>query len=280
MHKVVFFGFGKLGVRCLESLIKNGFNIFLVMTHKDNDIDSVDAMAKKMDIEFSYLDSRKNMDEIREKIISIKPDLMISINYRYIIPKEIFTLAKYAINLHGSLLPKYRGRTPHVWSIINGEKEAGITGHLIDENVDTGDIITQIVIPIEGNDTGYSLLKKYEDKYPIVLMDSINKLINGEKLIRQDENLATYYGKRTPSMGYIDFRKSASEVVNFVRSQAEPYPGAYYYLSDGKKIIINRITNSNISDFDSPIGIIKEVDKNYYVRCNDNVLRIQEYRLL
>ena len=280
MKKIIFCGFGKLGKDCMETLIEQGYQIKYVMTHKENEKDSVDILAQNSGIEYSYIDARKKMDKLFEIIKNIKPDFLISVNYRYIIPKEIYNLADYAINIHGSLLPKYRGRTPHVWSIINGENESGITCHLIEETVDTGDIISQIVIPIESNDTGYSILKKFESKYPIILIDSIEKLLNGSKLIKQDDKLASYYGKRISKMGYIDFRMRANDVINFVRAQAEPYPGAYYYLIDGRKIIINRVAKCELKDYDAIIGIIREIDNHYYVRCKDNTLRIEDYRVI
>ena len=280
MKKIVFCGFGKLGKECMKAILEKGYQIRYVMTHRENEKDSVDTFSQNMGIEYSYLDARKNVEKISEQLKIIKPDFLISVNYRYILPKEIYNLADFAINIHGSLLPKYRGRTPHVWSIINGEKESGITCHMIEETVDTGEIISQIVIPIEKDDTGYSLLKKFEANYPTILVDSIDKLLNENQLDKQDENLASYYGKRTPDMGYIDFRKTASEVINFVRAQSEPYPGAYYYLIDGRKIILNKIATCELIDLDIPIGVIKDIDNQYFVRCKDSTLMIEEYRIV
>lgn len=280
MKKVIFCGFGKLGKDCMKAILEKGYQIKYVMTHRENEVNSVDTFAQSEGIEYSYVDARKNLRDLSEQIESISPDFLISVNYRYIIPKEIFALANFALNIHGSLLPKYRGRTPHVWSIINGETESGITCHLIEESVDTGDIISQKVIPIEPKDTGYSLLKKFESEYPILLIDSLEKLINGSDLFKQGDKFASYYGKRTPDMGYIDFRKKASEVINFVRAQADPYPGAYYYLLDGKKIIINRMAIHEINDFNTEIGVIKKVVNHYYVRCKDYILRIEDYRVI
>lgn len=280
MNKIVFCGFGKLGKKCMEELINQGYSILLVLTHRENEKESVDTFAQNQGIEYSYLDSRRHLDKIFEKVNNIKPDFMISVNYRYIIPKKIYSLANYAINIHGSLLPQYRGRTPHVWSIINGECESGITCHLIEEVVDAGDIVSQIIIPIEENDTGYSLLKKFELNYPEILIDSIDKLLNKCNLIKQDENSASYYGKRTPDMGYIDFRKNANEVINFIRAQADPYPGAYYYLVDGRKIVINKVIECEINDLNISVGIVKEKCNHYYVRCSDSLLRIEEYRII
>ncbi len=279
MKKVIFCGFGKLGKDCMKAVLEKGYQIKYVMTHRENEVNSVDTFAQSEGIECSYVDARKNLRELTELIRSISPDVLISVNYRYIIPKEIFALADFALNIHGSLLPKYRGRTPHVWSIINGETESGITCHMIDESVDTGDIISQKVIPIEPEDTGYSLLRKFESEYPTLLIDSLEKLINGSDLAKQDDKFASYYGKRTPDMGYVDFRKKANEVINFVRAQAEPYPGAYYYLLDGRKIVINRIAINDINNFDAEIGVIVKKDNHYYIRCKDHTLRIQDYRV-
>lgn len=278
MKKILFCGFGKLGSSCLKVLIENGYEIGYILTHKENEQDSVDTFALNNKIEYSYLDARKHLTQLIEEIE--KFDLLISVNYRYVIPKEIYTLADIAINVHGSLLPKYRGRTPHVWSIINGEKESGITCHIIEETVDTGAIVSQIVVPIDKDDTGYSLLKKFEVNYPLLLMDSINKLENRVALSKQDEKLASYYGKRTPDMGYIDFRKSATEIIDFVRAQAEPYPGAYYYLVDGRKIIINKLIRVEQKQLDMTIGVIKEINGEYFVLCKDGVLKIHDYHIV
>lgn len=278
MKKILFCGFGKLGSSCLKVLIENGYEISYILTHKENEQNSVDTFAFNNKIEYSYLDARKHLTQLIEEID--KFDLLISVNYRYVIPKEIYTLADIAINVHGSLLPKYRGRTPHVWSIINGEKESGITCHIIEETVDTGAIVSQIVVPIDKDDTGYSLLKKFEVNYPLLLMDSINKLENRVALSKQDEKLASYYGKRTPDMGYIDFRKSATEIIDFVRAQAEPYPGAYYYLVDGRKIIINKLVRGEQNQLDMTIGVIKEINGEYFVLCKDGVLKIQDYHIV
>lgn len=278
MKKILFCGFGKLGSSCLKVLIENGYEIGYILTHKENEQDSVDTFAFNNKIEYSYLDARKHLTQLIEKID--KFDLLISVNYRYVIPKEIYTLADIAINVHGSLLPKYRGRTPHVWSIINGEKESGITCHIIEETVDTGAIVSQIVVPIDKDDTGYSLLKKFEVNYPLLLMDSINKLEKRVALSKQDEKLASYYGKRTPDMGYIDFRKSATEIIDFVRAQAEPYPGAYYYLVDGRKIIINKLIRVEQKQLDMTIGVIKEINGEYFVLCKDGVLKIHDYHIV
>lgn len=279
MQGIVFCGFGKLGKDCLERLINEGYNISYVLTHKELNDQSVDTFAIKNNINYTYRDARKHLDEMKEKLAELSPEYLISVNYRFIIPKAIFGMAKHAINIHGSLLPKYRGRTPHVWSIINGEEYSGITSHLIEEGVDTGDIIEQIKVKIEAHDTGHSLLKKFEEQYPNLLIHSLNK-VKTNIFTKQNENEASYFGKRTPDMGYIDFLRCAADVINFVRAQASPYPGAYYYLSDGNKIIINRLEIVEKPESAVlPIGTIVKVKDVYYVRCKDNVLKVADYQI-
>lgn len=279
MKNIIFFGYGDLGTVCLKNLIDKGFNIIYILTHKDEKAQGVDTFAKVNDIPFSYNDLRKESINLLDEISGICVDYLVSINYRFIIPKEIFTIPKYSLNIHGSLLPKYRGRTPHVWNIINGEKLTGITCHLIDDGVDTGDIITQYQVKIEEEETGFELLKKFQRFYPTVLLESILKLENGEQLIKQDNKKASYFGKRTPIMGYIDFYKEFSQIKNFVRAQAAPYPGAYYFLNSGEKVFIHKISKVKKDyDFISEIGIITKKNGEFFVKCKDSIIKIDDIR--
>lgn len=279
MNKILFCGFGKLGKICLQTLISEGYHITYVLTHKEMDKESVDTFCCIKNIDYTYTDARKYIDGLKNILYEKAPDYLISVNYRYILPKEIFQIPKYAFNIHGSLLPKFRGRTPHVWSIINGEAYSGVSSHIVEEIVDSGDIIHQIPVKIESDDTGFSLLQKFEVIYPTLLCQSLIKLKNNEDLIKQDENKASYYGKRTPDMGYIDFRKCSRDVLNFIRAQAPPYPGAYYFLNNGKKIIIHRAEIDNFMVCERPIGVIYQDNSDYFVKCNNNILRITDYEL-
>jgi methionyl-tRNA formyltransferase len=280
---VIVCGFGRLATECLKELIAHNFNIVYILTHKEHQESSVDTFAIEHQIEFSYEDTRKNINKFTALFGEMKPDYLISVNYRYIIPDEVFTIPGHAINIHGSLLPQYRGRTPHVWSIINGEEFSGITCHLIESGVDTGPIVEQYRVQIEEDDTGYTLLQKFTSLYPTILLSSLRKLLNGEALIEQDESQSSYFGKRTPDMGYIDFYKTSNQVINFVRAQAYPYPGAYYYLPSGKKIIVNKLTayddDKEKSTLTNKIGVIKQYNNQYFVRCIDAVLIIIEYEI-
>lgn len=174
-------------------------------------------------------------------------DVLVSVNYLFIIEPNLINLPKrLAINVHGSLLPKYRGRTPHVWAIINNEKVAGITAHIIDTDCDTGDILEQVQIPIAANDTGGSLLKKFGSLYPMVLDSVLAKLaLNKITRIPQDNSRATYFGKRTPEDGLINWNWQRERIQNWVRAQCLPYPGAFTFYHS-KKVIVDRIVFSDL----------------------------------
>lgn len=170
-------------------------------------------------------------------------DVIASVNYLFLIQKNIIDLAKdLCFNIHGSLLPKYRGRTPHVWAIINNEKVTGISAHVIDEGCDTGAIIKQIEIPISKSDTGATILDKYKKSY-VPLIEEVLEKHQSNQLIynRQDESKATYFGKRTPEDGQIDWNWQAERIVNWVRAQAYPYPGAFTFYKD-RKITIDKVS--------------------------------------
>lgn len=208
-----------------------------------------------------------------------KVDVIISVNYLFIIEKNIINLAKkIAFNVHGSLLPKYRGRTPHVWSIINNESYTGITAHIIDEGCDTGDIIEQEKIKIETTDTGGSLLEKYNIRYLPLIRKVINNIkTNKVSFIKQDDSKATYFGKRTPEDGQIDWDWQKERINNWVRAQALPYPGAFTFLGKNK-VYIDEIKFSDFGfDYNLKNGTILNLDP-MIVKVQNGCVEITKYR--
>jgi methionyl-tRNA formyltransferase len=173
--------------------------------------------------------------------------VLVSVNYLFLIEEDLISLPSImAINVHGSLLPKYRGRTPHVWAIINGESKTGITVHQITKGCDEGKIINQLVLPIDKDMTGGELLSIYNDNY-LTLIDKTLKVIElGDfKLTAQDDKAATYFGKRGPEDGIINWNWSKERIINWVRAQACPYPGAFT-LYNQEKVIIDKVVDSNL----------------------------------
>lgn len=231
---------GRLGLDTLSKIAKD-YTIQFVLTDSNSAV--IIDFATTNNIPFYAGNPRKGKgyDFIKDSGV----DIIISINYLFLIEEDIINHSNIlTFNIHGSLLPKYRGRTPHVWAIINGEDKAGVTAHIIDEGCDTGKIIHQIEIPIEADDTGAIMLDKYARAYyPLVkkvLKDVANQQLN---LTIQKEEEATYFGKRTPIDGEINWNWTKEDIRNWIRAQAYPYPGAFTFYNNNK-IIIDKISFS------------------------------------
>lgn len=212
-------------------------------------------------------------------LLENKCSIILSINYLFIVEDDVIKHpSKFAVNFHGSLLPKYRGRTPHVWSIINNEQKTGITAHLIDNGCDTGDIIEQIEIEISKTDTGASILNKFNEKYFPLVQIVIDKIENNTISFKpQDHSKATYFGKRTPEDGLIDWNWHKERIFNWVRALSNPYPGAFSFLN-GSKIIIDQVSFSDIGfndDFEN--GTILQTDP-LTVKCPNGAIQIDSLR--
>lgn len=205
--------------------------------------------------------------------------VILSINYLFIIEKDVIDSFKYPINFHGSLLPKYRGRTPHVWAIINNETETGVTAHFIDEGCDTGDIVLQKYISIDSEDTGDSILKKFTDVYPEMVKQVITS-IEENKLepTPQNHSLATYFEKRTPDDGEINWEWQKERIKNWIRAQAHPYPGAFTFLGKNK-LTIDKIKYSDFG-FNSSVknGTILAVEPTIIVKTPNGAIELISFR--
>lgn len=274
---VIFAGFGGLGYQCLRLLLDDGFEINSVLTHQDMSEVSVDGLANTHSIPFSYVDLRNNPISLFD-LQQLACNYLISVNYRFILPLEILKSVKYPLNIHGSLLPQYRGRTPHVWAIINGESKAGISCHIMDASVDTGDIYHQIGVDIKPDDTGASLLSRYEALYPDCLSTTLKKIHNNIPAQSQDESRATYFGKRNPDMGYLDITKTARSLIDFIRAQSHPYPGAYCYLPNGNKLIVHKaeiVKINNISNIQK--GQVVKFNDGYLCKVSDGCLYFSDF---
>jgi methionyl-tRNA formyltransferase len=234
---------GELGLTVMKFL--NEFHeITFVMTDKKSILIQDFCKEDRIPIFVGNPRNGKSLDFISSKTAQV----LISINYLFIIENNLILFPeKIAINVHGSLLPKYRGRTPHVWAIINNEKYTGITVHKIDQGCDTGDIIEQLKIPIDDEDTGADILKKYCKAYIPIIETALNKINSNQlQLVKQDETVASYFGKRTPDDGLINWNWQKERIKNWVRALAYPYPGAFTILNNNK-LIIDKIRFSEYS---------------------------------
>lgn len=241
--KIVVFGYHNIGSRCLLELIKMEERVCALFTHKDAPNENIwferpAKVAQQYNIP-CYYPENVNTEEWISLIKDLKPDIIFSFYYRNLICREILEIPSLgAINLHGSYLPKYRGRCPVNWVIINGEAQTGVTLHYMVSKPDAGDIIGQKKIPIDLEDTAYTLFGKLE-KSGVELLREVFPLIKTGKnqRIKQDESQASYFGGRKPEDGSIDWTKPALKIYNLIRGVTYPFPGAFTYYQ-GKKLII------------------------------------------
>jgi methionyl-tRNA formyltransferase len=211
-----------------------------------------------------------------------KNSILFSVNYLFLFDEQAIQLFKYKFNIHGSLLPKYRGRTPHIWAIINNEKKTGITIHDITLECDAGDIFSQKIMPIKHSDTGASVLRKYFFHYPRIIEEFLRTFRDQKTIKRkQDETLMTYFGKRTPEDGGINWDWQRERIYNWVRALAPPHPGAFCFL-ENTKIIINRIVLSDFGFFyHIDNGTIVTVAKNsFIVKTPNGCIEVIDYSIV
>lgn len=240
--KVVVCAYHNVGYRCLEELLKQGADVRLVFTHEDSPTEeiwfrSVRELADQHGIPHLTTDINEpaNVAKVRE----IAPDLLFSFYYRNMIKPEVLSIPRLgALNLHGSYLPKYRGRVPVNWAVINGESETGATLHHMVEKPDAGDIVDREKVTIEFTDTSFDVFNKVTGAAVTVIARSYPLLAAGTAP-RIPMNLAegSYFGGRRPADGLIDWTKSAVRIYNLIRGVTHPYPGAFTYLY-GKKILV------------------------------------------
>ena len=240
--KIVVCAYHNVGYRCIEELLKQGAEISLIFTHEDSSgeeiwFSSVRELADKNNI--SYITGSINDPENIERIKTIGPDFLFSFYYRNMISPEVLEIpSKGALNLHGSYLPKYRGRVPVNWAVINGEKETGATLHYMVAKPDAGDIVDQEKVVIDFKDTAYDVFQKVTNAAVQVLERAWPKLREGTACRKpMDLKSGSYYGGRKPEDGKIDWNKSAVEIYNLIRGVTHPYPGAFTFHEDGRVII-------------------------------------------
>lgn len=285
MTHAVVFAYHNVGVRCLMALFAHHVEIPLVITHKDNPneniwFDSVAKTATERDIPYLTPDD-PNDPAIVDKIRRLEPDFIFSFYYRHMLGAPLLQLAKQgALNMHGSLLPKYRGRVPINWAIIKGEKETGASLHYMTSKPDDGNIVDQMSVPILPDDNAKNVFDKVTVAAEIVLHRSLPDLLAGKnRSLPQDHSKSSYFGGRRPEDGKINWRHSALDIHNLVRAVAPPYPGASTHLS-GKNIRILRtaLTDKVNTQFQQPTLYYEK--GHCYALCGDGkVLRILELEI-
>ncbi len=237
---VVIFAYHDVGVECLDALISRGSRVIAVFTHRDNPEEkiwfrSVAQIARQHGIPVHTPDS-VNTPEWIARLREMRPDIVFSFYYRNMICQDILDIPRLgAFNLHGSLLPKYRGRVPINWAVLNGETETGATLHWMVKRPDAGDIVDQEAVPIGPRDTARDVFIKVTAAARRVLERSLDAIRQGHAPRRlQDESQASYFGGRKPDDGRIDWHADARRIFNLIRALTHPYPGAFTDVQDAQ----------------------------------------------
>ncbi|QWE07055.1 formyltransferase [Polynucleobacter sp. JS-JIR-5-A7] len=232
MHAVVF-AYHDVGVNCLKALLNAGIQVDLVVTHEDDPNENVwFASVAKLCTEknIPYITpSASELNDLTPKLQALSPDYIFSFYYRHMIPAQILACAKIAaLNMHGSLLPKYRGRAPVNWAILHGETETGATLHVMEVKPDAGDIVGQAKVSIGPDETATDVFGKVSEAAVAVINQVLPELLQG-KVPRKPNELqkGSYFGGRKPADGQIHWNQSAQQVHNLVRAVAPPYPGSF-----------------------------------------------------
>jgi methionyl-tRNA formyltransferase len=280
--RAVVFAYHDVGVRCLRTLLARGVQVPLVLTHLDAPgeniwFESVAQHAGWHGIEV-LTPQDPNAPEIIEQVRSARPDFLFSFYYRCMLGAELLSLAaRGAYNMHGSLLPKYRGRVPVNWAVLHGESETGATLHAMAIKPDAGDIVDAQAVPILPDDTAVEVFRKVTVAAEVALHRSLPALIAGTAPHRPQELAAgSYFGRRGARDGAIDWRLGARAAHNLIRAVAPPYPGAYTEAQGMRlRILRSLLVSLPVAGHGAPM--LRWYQGALYALCDDGALKLLEF---
>lgn len=241
--RILFFGYSEVGYECLSLLLKRGDNVVALVTHEDNPNEKIwfktPALAAREKNIPVLTPASVNTPEWREKIAALQPDLILSVYYRNMIGTKILDMARLgAFNMHGSLLPKFRGRAPINWAVLHGEKRIGMTLHRMVKAPDAGAIVDQEGVELSPRDSAEVAFRKVLPCARHILSRQIDALLVGKaKETPQNEADATYFGGRKPEDGRIDWTQSSRQIFNLIRAVTDPYPGAFVEIGTSRLMV-------------------------------------------
>ncbi|EMD22242.1 methionyl-tRNA formyltransferase [Amycolatopsis azurea] len=249
--RVAMFGYQTWGHRTLRALIDAGHDVALVVTHPKSDhayekiwADSVADLAEANGIR-TLLRQRPDDADLLAELKEADLDLIVANNWRTWLPPEIFEMPRHGtLNVHDSLLPAYAGFSPLIWALINGEKEVGLTAHMMDADLDAGDIVLQRSVPVGPKDTTTDLFHRTVDLIAPITTDAIELIAKGNFTpVKQDRSKASFFHKRALEDSLIDWTWPADEIERLVRAQSDPYPNAFTH-HRGKQL---RVVRASVS---------------------------------
>jgi methionyl-tRNA formyltransferase len=281
--RAVVFAYHDVGVRCLRTLLARGVEVPLVFTHGDSPdeniwFDSVARHARWHGIPVLTPDN-PNLPELVERVRALRPQFLFSFYYRSMLAGELLSLpSRGAYNMHGSLLPKYRGRAPVNWAVLHGEQETGATLHAMVAKPDAGDLVDCEAVPILPDDTAIEVFRKVTVAAEVTLHRCLPALIDGSaRHTPQDLAAGSYYGRRSARDSAIDWRRGALAVHNLIRAVAPPYPAAYSEAA-GLPLRIQRSLPAQ-RDWHAQAPQLAWRDGDVYALCHDGALKLLQFEL-
>lgn len=274
--RAVVFAYHNVGLRCLRVLLARGIDVALVVTHQDNPNENIwfgsvaQAAAERGIPVITPEDPRD--PALYRQIEAIGPDFIFSFYYRHMLPPALLALARRgAFNMHGSLLPRYRGRVPINWAVLHGETETGATLHEMAAKPDAGAIVAQTAVPILPDDTAAEVFDKVTVAAEQTLWRVLPDLIAGTApRIANDLAAGSYFGGRKPDDGRIDWQQPAQQVYNLIRAVAPPYPGAFCDIGNHRFIIARARLAPDLPALQGlPLGL-QVVDNALFGVCGDH----------
>ncbi|MEN9635272.1 MAG: hypothetical protein RL077_3676 [Verrucomicrobiota bacterium] len=241
--RILFFGYSEVGYECLSLLLGRGDNVVALITHEDNPQEKIwfktPAVAAREKGIPVFTPATVNTPEWRVQLAALQPDIILSVYYRHMIGTKILGLPRLgAWNLHGSLLPRYRGRAPINWAVLHGETRLGMTLHRMVKAPDAGAIVDQAGVAIGPRDSAEQAFRKVLPVARLVLARQIDALLAGTAAeTPQDEALATYFGGRKPEDGRINWTNTSKQIFDLIRAVADPYPGAFVEVGGGRLMV-------------------------------------------
>lgn len=282
--RIVYMGTPEIAAVILRRLLEAGQEVVLAVTQPDRPKgrgkalaeSPVKALAKAWNVPV-FQPERVRLPEAVQVIREAEPDMIVVAAFGQILPKELLTMPRYGcVNVHASLLPKYRGAAPIQWAILDGEKETGVSIMAMDEGLDTGAVFRQVAVPISEDETGGSLHDKLAEAGAEALLAAIPKIVSGEILAVPQGEMTTPYAKQLKKeMGRLDFTRSAAELERLIRG-LNPWPSAYSYLN-GKQC---KLWKAETAPGDGIPGTVTEVTReSFTVQTGDGRLVIRELQL-
>jgi methionyl-tRNA formyltransferase len=275
MTRVVIFAYSEVGVRCVREMLSQGVDIAILFTHEDDPgesqwFGSVKQLAQERGVRVETPDD-PNTPEWVEEGRRAAPDFLFSFYYRYMLKAPWLAVpSRGALNMHGSLLPKYRGRAPIHWAIIHGETATGASLHYMLEKPDAGALVDSQAVPILENDNALQVSEKVADAAQQVLHRSLPALIAGvAAALPLDLTRGSYFGRRRPEDGRIDWQQTARQVHNLVRAVAPPFPGAFTDVNGCRLAVLETQVDDQPARYAGNAPCLYAGDEVWYADCVD-----------